>query len=73
MILVGLVGADAGRCDAGVHAITGEGQIRPSVGTAALTERPKGCQQCTLPYARDEAMDVVDTGRSAVVGKGVKT
>ena len=67
------MGADSGRLDASVHAIMEEGRIRPAVGTAALTERLKGCQRCTLPCARDEAMDVVDTGRSASVGEGVKT
>ena len=67
------MGADSGRCDARVRAITEEGRIRPAVRTAALTERPEGCQQCALPYAQDEAMDTVDTGRSTGVGKGVKT
>jgi hypothetical protein len=62
--MVGSMGADSGRRDASVHAITEEGRICPAVGTAALTERPEGCQRCALPYARDDAIDAVDTGRN---------
>ena len=67
------MGVDSGRRDVSVCAITEEGRIRPAVGTAALTERPEGCQRCALPCARDEAMGAGDTGRSVGVGEGVKT